>query len=126
MKKQPVIEYNFFPSNLEKEIILLGKDKLLFVLEQMLLIRNFETRAEGAYLQGKIGGFFHSYIGQEAVQTAAVFAMGKISGGLLYRCHALALLLGVTPNELMAELLWSVMVMQKDEVVRCIFLQSSF
>lgn len=98
--------YNFFPNNLEKEIALLGKDKLLFVLEQMLLIRNFETRAEGAYLQGKIGGFFHSYIGQEAVQTAAVFAIGKDQWwATSYRCHALALLLGATPKELMAELL---------------------
>lgn len=106
MKKQTVFTYNFFPSSLEKELSLLGKDKLLFVLEQMLLIRNFETRAEGAYLQGKIGGFFHSYIGQEAVQTAAIFAMGKDQWwATSYRCHALALLLGATPNELMAELL---------------------
>jgi pyruvate dehydrogenase E1 component alpha subunit len=105
MKKQALITYNFFPNHLEKEIALLGREKLLFVLEQMLLIRNFETRAEGAYLQGKIGGFFHSYIGQEAVQTAAVFAMGKNQWwATSYRCHALALLLGATPNELMAEL----------------------
>lgn len=106
MKKQTVVMYNFFPSSLEKELSLLGKNKLVFVLEQMLLIRNFETRAEGAYLQGKIGGFFHSYIGQEAVQTAAVLAMGKNQWwATSYRCHALALLLGATPNELMAELL---------------------
>jgi len=106
MKKQTVVTYNFFPSDLEKEIALLSKDKLLSVFEQMLLIRNFETRAEGAYLQGKIGGFFHSYIGQEAVQTAAVFAIGKDQWwATSYRCHALALLLGATPNELMAELL---------------------
>lgn len=106
MKNQTVVTYNFFSNNLEKELSLLGKDKLLFVLEQMLLIRNFETRAEGAYLQGKIGGFFHSYIGQEAVQTAAVFAIGQDQWwATSYRCHALALLLGATPNELMAELL---------------------
>lgn len=75
------------------------------MLEQMLLIRNFEVRAEAAYLHGKIGGFFHMYTGQEAIQTAAVHAMGVhqwwVAG---YRCHALALLLGVTPKELMAEL----------------------
>jgi pyruvate dehydrogenase E1 component alpha subunit len=71
----------------------------------MLLIRNFELRAEAAYQQGKIGGFFHSYIGQEAIQTAAVAAMGKNQWWVTsYRCHALALLLGATPGELMAEL----------------------
>lgn len=71
----------------------------------MLLIRNFELRAEAAYLQGKVGGFFHAYIGQEAVQTSVVQAMGQNNWySTSYRCHALALLLGATPNELMAEL----------------------
>jgi pyruvate dehydrogenase E1 component subunit alpha len=71
----------------------------------MLLIRNFEIRAEAAYLQGKIGGFFHSYMGQEAVQTAAVCSIGGEQWWVTsYRCHALALLLGATPNELLAEL----------------------
>ena len=71
----------------------------------MLLIRNFEIRAESAYLQGKIGGFFHSYMGQEAVQTSAVGVMGVEQWWVTsYRCHALALLLNATPNELMAEL----------------------
>lgn len=71
----------------------------------MLLIRNFEIRAESAYLQGKVGGFFHSYMGQEPIQTAAVQIMGRKQWWITsYRCHALALLLGATPNELMAEL----------------------
>ena len=72
---------------------------------QMLLIRQFELRAENAYREGHIGGFFHSYIGQEAIQTAAIRAMGKQHWwSCSYRCHALALLLGVTPQELMSEL----------------------
>jgi pyruvate dehydrogenase E1 component alpha subunit len=71
----------------------------------MLLIRNFETRAESAYLQGKIGGFFHSYSGQEAIQTAAVDAFGRDNWWIAsYRCHAIALLLGATTDECMAEL----------------------
>ncbi len=75
------------------------------VLSKMLLIRNFEIRAESAYLQGKVGGFFHSYIGQEAVQIAALEAFGAANWyATSYRCHALALLLGASPNELMAEL----------------------
>lgn len=83
----------------------LGADALIACLKRMLLIRNFELRAEAAYQQGKIGGFFHSYIGQEAIQTAAVQALGPNNWyATSYRCHALALLLGASPEELMAEL----------------------
>ncbi len=105
MRQQGPIEYHFFPSDTKNIIQKLGKQKLIEYLKQMLLIRNFEIRAESAYLHGKVGGFFHSYIGQEAIQTAAVAAMGKEQWWTTsYRCHALALLLGATPNELMAEL----------------------
>jgi len=83
----------------------LGKDKLTHMLKEMLKIRNVETRAESAYLQGNIGGFFHSYIGQEAIQTAAVSILGHDHWyATTYRCHALALLLGVDPKAFMAEL----------------------
>lgn len=83
----------------------LGTEVLKENFKKMLLIRNFELRAEAAYQQGKIGGFFHAYIGQEAIQTAAVQALGQDNWYITsYRCHALALLLGATPNELMAEL----------------------
>lgn len=96
---------HFFPHDEAKVLASIGKEKLLAYLKQMLLIRNFELRAEAAYLQGKVGGFFHSYMGQEAVQTAAVGVMGIHQWWVTsYRCHALALLLGATPNELMAEL----------------------
>lgn len=98
-------DYHLFVHDLEAVIRQLGKETLLYCLQQMLLIRNFEMRAESAYLQGRIGGFFHSYMGQEAVQTAALAAMGVNQWWITtYRCHALALLLGATPNELMAEL----------------------
>lgn len=106
MKKQTPTKYNFFPSDISAVIKELGKDTLLQLLKKMLLIRNFEIRSEAAYLQGKIGGFFHSYMGQEAVQTSAVHVMGINQWWITsYRCHALALLLGATPNELLAELL---------------------
>lgn len=95
----------FFPSDSSKVIEKLGPELLLENLRRMKLIRNFETRAEAAYLQGKIGGFFHSYIGQEAIQVATLQALGPDNWYITsYRCHALALLLGATPNELMAEL----------------------
>lgn len=94
-----------FTFDRDKLIQQLGKDKLLEVLSKMLMIRQFETRAEAAYQQGKVGGFFHSYIGQEAIQTAAMQVIGPDNWWVTsYRCHALALLLGATPNELMAEL----------------------
>jgi pyruvate dehydrogenase E1 component alpha subunit len=95
----------FFPSDQSKIIKALGKESLIENLRRMLAIRNFEIRAESAYQQGKVGGFFHAYIGQEAIQTAAMQALGPNNWfATSYRCHALALLLGATPNELMAEL----------------------
>lgn len=95
----------FFNVDRTAVIQTLGPQALLDSFRQMLLIRNFEIRAESAYQQGKIGGFFHAYVGQEAIQTAAVKALGQKNWfATSYRCHALALLLGATPEELMAEL----------------------
>ncbi len=83
----------------------LGKDALLSMFRQMVLIRQFELRAEAAYQQGKVGGFLHLYIGEEAIQTAAVKAIGQENWwSTTYRCHALALLLGETPHSLLSEL----------------------
>lgn len=97
--------YHYYKVDLEKVFASLGKKALLRALEKMLLIRNFETRAEAAYKQGQIGGFFHSYIGQEAIQTAILEALGPHHWYVAsYRCHALALLLGVSPESIMAEL----------------------
>ncbi len=99
-------KYLFQPSDSSAWIQKLGKEKLTLQLKKMLLIRNFEIRSEAAYLQGKIGGFFHAYIGQEAIQTAALCVFGVNQWWVTtYRCHALALLLGATPQELLAELL---------------------
>jgi len=95
----------FFSVNTQTVIDSLGKETLLHVLEEMLLIRNFEMRAESAYQHGHIGGFFHSYTGQEAIQTACLQAIGHKHWFITtYRCHALALLLGVSPQDIMAEL----------------------
>jgi pyruvate dehydrogenase E1 component alpha subunit len=97
--------YNFFPFDKRELIVSIGKENLLKALKEMLLIRHFELRGEAAYSQGKVGGFYHSYMGQEAIQTACVAAAGSEHWfTTTYRCHALALLLGATPNELMAEL----------------------
>lgn len=97
--------YHFYPFDRENITKTLGKEKLLHQLRQMLLIRNLEIRGEAAYQMGKVGGFYHSYIGQEAIQTACIASCGPDHWyTTTYRCHALAYLLGVTPNEIMAEL----------------------
>lgn len=94
-----------FKHDLEQVISELGKTRLIEQLEKMLLIRNFEIRGESAYQQGKVGGFYHSYMGQEAIQVGCVAACGTTHWyTTTYRCHALAMLLGATPNQMMAEL----------------------
>lgn len=103
MKNKP--GYHFFKGDPSKVIAKLGKKGLLSVMKKMLLIRNFEIRGEQAYQQGKVGGYYHSYMGQEAIQSGCIAAAGTDHWyTTTYRCHALALLLGVTPNEAMAEL----------------------
>lgn len=105
MNEEPMNSSPYFPSDSAKVIEKLGKDVLLENLRRMYSIRNFETRAEAAYLQGKVGGFFHSYSGQEAIQVGAVQALGQNNWYVAsYRCHAIALLLGASQNEIMAEL----------------------
>lgn len=105
MSPKEKIHYQFLEADKNKLIKELGKEPLHTALRKMLLIRNFEIRAESAYLAGKVGGFFHSYIGQEAIQTACVEALGLEHWyTTTYRCHALALLNGVEPNQIMAEL----------------------
>src|ERR1700753_1621608 len=51
----------------QKHIEEVDKETLLRMLYQMILIRRFEEKAAEAYTLGKIGGFCHLYIGQEAV-----------------------------------------------------------
>ena len=100
------VDYDFFDDQTDKWIKKLDKEQLIETLRRMILIRQFEIRAESAYQQGKIGGFFHAYMGQEAIQTAAVDVIGSQNNWWLttYRCHALSYLLGARPNEMMAEL----------------------
>ncbi len=77
MTHEKPIPYHFFPHDAEKLARSLGREKLLSVLKSMLLIRNFEIRAESAYQQGKVGGFFHSYMGQEAIAYCCLHRHGQ-------------------------------------------------
>jgi pyruvate dehydrogenase E1 component alpha subunit len=75
------------------------------LLEQMVLIRRFEEKAAEMYALGKIGGFLHLYIGQEAVAVGAISTLCPedyvIAG---YREHGHALAKGADPRRVMAEL----------------------
>ena len=75
------------------------------MLRQMLLIRHFEEKAAEAYALGKIGGFCHLYIGQEAVAVGSLAALRDddyvISS---YREHGQALVRGISAGAVMAEL----------------------
>src|SRR5213079_3794759 len=75
------------------------------MLRQMLLIRRFEEKAAEAYSLGKIGGFCHLYIGQEAVAVGAISLLRKDDYILTsYREHGQAIAKGISPEAVMAEL----------------------
>ncbi|MCR4341338.1 MAG: pyruvate dehydrogenase (acetyl-transferring) E1 component subunit alpha [Gemmatimonadaceae bacterium] len=74
-------------------------------LRSMLLQRRFEERAAEAYALGKIGGFCHLYIGQEAISTGALSVLRPDDYVVTaYRDHGQALARGMTPRSVMAEL----------------------
>ena len=77
----------------------------LELLHSMLLQRRFEERCAEAYALGKIGGFCHLYIGQEAISTG-VMSMIRADDYVItaYRDHGQALARGVSPRAVMAEL----------------------
>lgn len=72
----------------------------------MQFIRQFELKAEEMYkMAGKIRGFFHAYIGQEAIAAGCMTATGADDPFITaYRDHGLALAKGVSANACMAEL----------------------
>ena len=77
----------------------------LELLRSMLLQRRFEERCAEAYALGKIGGFCHLYIGQEAVSTGSLSILRPDDYIITtYRDHGQALARGITPRAVMAEL----------------------
>lgn len=80
-------------------------DELLHLYRQMQLIRRVEEEAARAYVQGKIGGFLHLYIGQEAIAAGTEAAIEKTDNILTtYRDHGFALCRGTSARAVMAEL----------------------
>jgi pyruvate dehydrogenase E1 component alpha subunit len=75
------------------------------LLHSMLLQRRFEERTAEAYALGKIGGFCHLYIGQEACGTGTISTLRPDDYVITtYRDHGQALARGITPRAIMAEL----------------------
>ena len=82
-----------------------GRDELLRQYRKMLEIRRFEEESARAYAQGKIGGFLHLYIGQEAIAVGVSDALKPEDYVFqTYRDHGIALARGMSPNAAMAEL----------------------
>jgi pyruvate dehydrogenase E1 component alpha subunit len=81
------------------------RDEALERYRAMLLIRRFEERCAQIYVEGKIGGFLHLYIGQEAVAVGAMSLLRPDDYFVTsYRDHGYALARGTDPRPLMAEL----------------------
>ncbi|MFN8582360.1 MAG: pyruvate dehydrogenase (acetyl-transferring) E1 component subunit alpha [Gemmatimonadaceae bacterium] len=80
-------------------------DERRALLRSMLLQRRFEERCAEAYALGRIGGFCHLYIGQEACGTGAISSLRPDDYVITtYRDHGQALARGITPRAVMAEL----------------------
>ncbi len=80
-------------------------ETLVRFYREMLRIRRFEEAAARAYTQGKISGFLHLYIGQEAIAVATADIMQPGDRVVTtYRDHGFALALGCDPGACMAEL----------------------
>ncbi len=83
----------------------LSKEQQLEAYEKMMLIRRFEERCSQLYGMGLIGGFCHLYIGQEAVIEGVMLASkDKDSIITSYRDHGHAILSGIEPKYVLAEL----------------------
>ena len=92
----------------DRDVALAGltKAQLVEMHYQMALIRRFEEMAAEEYSLGRIGGFLHLYIGQEASGMGIISALRPedyvVSS---YREHGHAILKGMEPRVVMAELL---------------------
>jgi pyruvate dehydrogenase E1 component alpha subunit len=82
------------------------KQKLQELYYEMVLIRRLEEESANLYQQGKIGGFLHLYIGQEAVGSGVIAARQPQDRVITaYRDHGVAISCGMEPKVVFAELL---------------------
>ena len=83
----------------------LDKELLREMLYQMVLGRVFEQKCAEVYRIGKIGGFCHLYIGQEAIAVGSQMALKEGDYVITsYRDHVQAMVAGITPEAVLAEL----------------------
>ena len=86
------------------DVAISKKTKLEF-LRMMMLIRRFEERAGEMYSKGRVAGFLHLYIGQEAVAAGLISSLRPEDRIVThYRDHGQALARGIDANRAMAEL----------------------
>ncbi|HEV7698915.1 MAG TPA: pyruvate dehydrogenase (acetyl-transferring) E1 component subunit alpha [Pyrinomonadaceae bacterium] len=81
------------------------KKLLRQMLYEMVLGRHFEEKCAEVYRMGKIGGFCHLYIGQEAIGVGSMMTLEPTDMVITaYRDHVQAMIKGITPEAVMAEL----------------------
>ena len=89
----------------EPSLAAVSREHGLALLRQMMLIRRLEEKAVELYTLGKIRGFLHLYIGEEAVAVGAIQALGPEDNVVAtYREHGQALARGVPAGAVMAEM----------------------
>jgi pyruvate dehydrogenase E1 component alpha subunit len=98
-------EYQVRKQNQLESIKNTDKELLREMLYQMVLGRVFEQKCAEVYRIGKIGGFCHLYIGQEAVGVGSMMALKEGDYVITsYRDHVQAMVAGITPEAVLAEL----------------------
>jgi pyruvate dehydrogenase E1 component alpha subunit len=84
----------------------MDKEILHGLYYEMVLVRRLEEESANLYQQGKIGGFLHLYIGQEAVGSGVIAARQPQDRVITaYRDHGIAISCGMDPKIVLAELL---------------------
>jgi len=84
----------------------MNKEKLQEIYHEMVLVRRLEEESASLYQKGKIGGFLHLYIGQEAVCSGIIAARQPQDRVITaYRDHGVAISCGMDPKVIIAELL---------------------
>ena len=103
--KQAHAEYNKRKKTQLGLIKKTDKELLRKMLYQMVLGRIFEQKCAEVYRIGKIGGFCHLYIGQEAIAVGTIMALKEGDYVITsYRDHVQAMVSGISPEAVMAEL----------------------
>ena len=104
-RKEAQVEYKERRKSQADSIKNTDPELLREMLYQMVFGRVFEQKCAEVYRIGKIGGFCHLYIGQEAVGIGSIMALRPEDYVITaYRDHVQAIIKGITPESVMAEL----------------------